>query len=85
MNYRIVFLNSAEKDLKQIKKDKQVTKKFNALIEVLRENPYQPPFKKLEGEWVGFYSRRINLYHRLIYGVDECTKTVKIMSAWGRY
>ncbi|OYS65516.1 hypothetical protein CBF94_10305 [Limosilactobacillus reuteri] len=33
----------------------------------------------------GFYSRRINVQHRVVYRVDEINKKVIIYSAWGHY
>ena len=42
-----------------------------ALLEILQENPYQPPYEKLVGNLAGYYSRRINIQHRLVYEIDE--------------
>ena len=61
--------------------------KAKALIDLLRENPYQtpPPYEKLVGNLKGAYSRRINIQHRLVYEVVEDAKTVKILSLWTHY
>ena len=58
-----------------------------ALIQVLRANPFQipPQYEKLVGDLKGYYSRRINIQHRMVYSVDEETKTVKIQSMWTHY
>lgn len=42
------------------------------------ENPYQPPYEKLSGNLTGYYSRRINIKHRLIYAIDENDKKLKL-------
>ena len=57
------------------------------LIDVIRENPYHnsPPYESLTGDLKGFYSRRINIQHRLVYQVYEEEKTVKIVSMWKHY
>ena len=62
-------------------------KNVKALIEVLKENPFQnpPPYEKLVGDLQGAFSRRINIKHRLIYQVYEEEKTVKILSMWTHY
>jgi Txe/YoeB family toxin of toxin-antitoxin system len=39
----------------------------------------RPLFEKLVGNLFGFYSRRINIQHRLVYEVIEDIKTVR----WG--
>lgn len=61
--------------------------KGKALIELLRENPYQSPpgYEKLVGDLQGLFSRRINIQHRLVYQVLEEEKTVKIISLWTHY
>ena len=56
--------------------------KREELLEILRENPFQtpPPYEKLQGDFKGAYSRRLNRQHRLIYMADEERKTVKIIA-----
>ena len=53
----------------------------------LRKDPLAPNqgFEKLVPPIKGFYSRRINIQHRLVYKVDQDTQTVIIYSAWSRY
>ena len=61
--------------------------KLEQLIEIIRNNPYQiPPFyEKLTGDMSEYYSRRINIQHRLVYQVLEDEKIVKILSIWSHY
>ncbi|GIN73758.1 hypothetical protein J14TS2_42330 [Bacillus sp. J14TS2] len=51
-------------------------KKFDKLVETVKENPYQtlPPYEILVG--VPNYSRRLNIQHKLVYSVDEENKAV---------
>ena len=74
------------KDIKKLKSAK-LDKKALALIEILKSNPFQnpPPYESLIGDLKGSYSRRINIQHRLVYCVDEDTKTVKILRMWSHY
>jgi len=44
-----------------------------------------PPFEKLVGDLAGAYSRRINFQHRLVYGVNTESKTVKEIRWWTHY
>ena len=85
--YRIVILPSAKKDKDKIKENPALKKRVEALLEILAENPYQnpPPYEKLRGNLSGFYSRRINIQHRLVYDVSEELKTVRIVAMWSHY
>ena len=57
------------------------------LLEVLAINPFQnpPPYEKLVGNLAGFYSRRINIQHRLVYQVLRDINTVKVVRMWSHY
>ena len=84
--YKIVYTKQAIKDIPKLK-SANLDKKALALIEILKDNPFQtpPPYKKLIGEFQGFFSRRINVKHRLVYQVYENEKTIKIISLWTHY
>ena len=84
--YQIYFTKAALKQLPNLKAAK-LDAKAKALIEILKENPYQnpPPYESLLGTLKGSYSRRINHKHRLVYQVYEEKKTVKIISMWSHY
>lgn len=84
--YSIVYTKKAVNDIPNLKSAK-LDKKAKALIELIRENPYQtpPPYEKLQCDLQGAYSRRINIKHRLVYEVFEEEQTVKIISLWTHY
>ena len=84
--YRIVYTRDAVKDIPKLEAAHLDTK-AKALIELLRENPYQSPpgYEKLVGDLQGLFSRRINIQHRLVYQVLDEEKTVKIVSLWTHY
>ncbi|MCT2872236.1 Txe/YoeB family addiction module toxin [Limosilactobacillus fermentum] len=86
MSYAIKLKRSANKDLKKIK-ESYLEKSFLQIIEQLRKDPLAPNqgFEKLVPPIKGFYSRRINIQHRLVYKVDQDTQTVIIYSAWSHY
>ena len=62
-------------------------KQAKALLAVLAENPFQnpPPYEKLVGDLRGFYSRRVNRQHRLVYAVDKEKEVVKVLRLWTHY
>lgn len=84
--FKVVFTKTALKDIPKLKKI-HLDETAKALIDVLKENPYQspPPYEKLVGDLNGLYSRRINVKHRLVYEVFKDEKTVKIISLWTHY
>ena len=84
--YQIYFSRQAMKDRKRIAQA-GLEKRAKSLLAILSEDPFQnpPPYEKLVGNLSGFYSRRINLQHRLVYAVDQETKTVKVLRLWTHY
>jgi Txe/YoeB family toxin of toxin-antitoxin system len=46
---------------------------------------YPPAYEKLVGELNGYYSRRINRQHRIVYKVIESKKEIHIIRMWTHY
>lgn len=86
MSYSIRIKKGAKKDLKKIK-GTYLEDSFREIIAQLRENPFadNQSFEKLIPPIAGFYSRRINVQHRVVYKVDKIAQKVIIYSAWGHY
>ena len=84
--YEIVFTKQAQKD-KKLLKQAGLDKRAKALLDVIAENPFKNPprYEKLVGDLAGYYSRRINVQHRLVCEVYEELKTVKVLSMWTHY
>ncbi len=84
--YRVVFTKRAEKD-KKLLKAAGLEAKAKVLLNRLVENPFQspPPYEKLLGDLQGYYSRRINVQHRLVYSVDTDVQIVVVRSMWTHY
>lgn len=84
--YQIYYTKRAVSEIPKLKAAK-LDQKAQALIDVLRKNPYQrpPEFEKLKGDLSGAYSRRINIKHHLVYEVLETEQAVKIISMWSHY
>jgi Txe/YoeB family toxin of toxin-antitoxin system len=62
-------------------------KKADDLLDILEKDPFTayPPYEKLVGEFDGFYSRRINIQHRLVYQVDRKSHRVFVERMWTHY
>ena len=86
MSWTVVFTTQARKDAKKLSAS-GLKPKAEAIIDILRENPYQvpPPYEKLVGDLAGAYSRRINIQHRMVYQIIVNDKTVKVIRMWTHY
>lgn len=93
--YRIVYEKQAVKDIKNLK-SAGLDKKTKELIEIIKQDPFQipPAYEGLLGNLSGYFSRRINIQHRLVYQVYaepikineiEYEGTVKIIRMWTHY
>lgn len=93
--YLIRFTKQAAKDAAKLK-GAGLADKAKALIEIVRENPFQTPptYEALVGNLDGLYSRRINLKHRFVYEVISESVTedgvcyegiVKVVRMWTHY
>ncbi len=84
--YEIRFTKLAEKH-KKLLKQAGIDEKARKLLSLIAEDPYRnpPPYEALVGELKGFYSRRINIQHRLVYQVYENEKVIKILAMWSHY
>ena len=86
MKYQLVFTKQAVKDSKKLS-SAGLRPKAEKLLEIISENPFQnpPPYEKLTGDLTGYYSRRINIQHRLVYQVIAKEKAVKVIRLWTHY
>lgn len=82
----VLFTKNAEKDKPKLKAA-GLEKKAKSLLVLLSENPFQvpPSYEKLVGDLNGYYSRRINIQHRLVYRVDSQKNIVIVHSMWSHY
>ena len=71
---KIVFHpNACEDYLYWQKTDKRMLKKINSLIKEISRTPYEGSGKPepLKFDLTGFWSRRIDIEHRLVYRVEK--------------
>lgn len=69
-----IFLDPGWEDyLYWQKNDKKILKKVNTLIKEIERTPYEGSGKPeaLKYDLIGWWSRRINIEHRLVYKVEE--------------
>ena len=65
--------------------DKKTLKRINTLIEAARQGPFNGIGKPepLLGNLVGYWSRRIDETHRLVYGADDTD--IDVVACRGHY
>lgn len=82
--WTVILTKQANKDAKKLS-SAGLKPQTQQLLMILTENPYQPPYEKLRGDLSGYYSRRINKQHRLIYQILSEEKIVKVLRMWSHY
>lgn len=82
---KIEVTKNAQKHLKHFKKDQVMIKKIKTLIEAIQQDPFEGIGRPeaLKYNFQGYWSRRINLEHRLIYEVKD--DRIVIVSCKGHY
>ena len=82
----VVYSKQSYQDYEKLKQYPRLLKKVQALIELLKKNPYEtmPSFDKLVG-CDNIYVRRISFQHRLIYEVRKEENVVVIIRMWTHY
>ncbi|MGF7078766.1 Txe/YoeB family addiction module toxin [Mucilaginibacter sp. UYCu711] len=76
---KIVFLDQGWEDyLYWQSTDKALLKKINALIKEIERTPFEGSGKPepLRHNFAGYWSRRINLEHRIVYKIDNDTVVI---------
>ena len=86
MSWSVVLSKNAVKDARKLK-EAGLKPQAEKLLQLLSENPFKVPpvYEKLVGNLQGFYSRRINIQHRLIYDVNKRKKVVHVLRMWTHY
>lgn len=87
MSFKIKMTKIAKKDQLKVFAITALKRKAEDIKKLLETNPFQypPEYEKLEGDFKGLYSRRLNIQHRLVYQVYKKEKIVKIISMWTHY
>jgi len=82
----IKFTKNAEKD-KKFLKSAELEGKAKKLLNLIAENPFKnpPSYEKLVGDLQGYYSRRLNIQHRIVYKVYKEINIIVIHSMWSHY
>ena len=79
-NYKILLSKVAIKDREKLY-NSGLGNKCDDILDKMSDNPfyYPLPFEKLVGDLKGYYSRRINRQHRIIYSFLDNKKEIHII------
>ena len=86
MSWRVILSKQAAKDAKKLN-SAGLRPQAERILALLQKDPFvlYPPYEKLVGNLQGFYSRRINIQHRLVYRVDSEQQVVHVLRMWSHY
>ncbi len=86
MTWDVVLSRQAVKDATRLRHS-GLKPQAEKLLHLLAEDPFRipPRFEKLVGNLEGFYSRRINIQHRLVYRLDPARRVVHVLRMWTHY
>jgi len=86
LSWTVVLSKQAVKDIKKIRQAGLASKTM-LLLKTLRDDPFANPprYENLVGNLKGFYSRRINIKHRMVYSVDIDKHVVHVLRCWTHY
>lgn len=84
--YKLLFSKAASKDKLKLK-NCGLDKNCRIILDLMINDPYgyPPSYENLTGELNGYYSRRINRQHRIVYKVIEEKKEIHIIRMWTHY
>ncbi len=80
MTWTVVLSRQAVKDARKLARA-GLKPQAEKMLLLLERDPFAMPprFEKLVGNLAGFYSRRINIQHRLVYQVNREQKIVHVL------
>ena len=86
MKWKLVFTSQSKNDTKKLAHS-GLKDKADEILDILEMDPFMnpPSYEKLVGDLKGFYSRRINIHHRVVYEVLEKEHIVKVLRLWTHY
>jgi toxin YoeB len=86
VKWRVILSKQAVKDARKLR-EAGLKPQTEKLLDLIAENPFvtPPAYENLVGNLKGFYSRRINIQHRLVYDVDSREKIVHVLRMWTHY
>ena len=86
MKWTVILSKKAVKDAEKLSQS-GLKPQAERLLDIPKDDPLTdyPTFEKLVGNLDGFYSRRINIQHRLVYSVNKKKRTVHVLRMWSHY
>jgi toxin YoeB len=86
MTWTVLYTTAAQRDVKTIRKRyPHLVDKLETIDAQLRSDPLHPThrFEALRGDLSGYYSRRLDGFHRVVYRIER--PDVVVVSCLGHY
>jgi Txe/YoeB family toxin of toxin-antitoxin system len=86
VGWSVILSKQAIKDIEKLKRA-GLAQSAKELLFLLAADPFttQPKVEKLVGNLQGFYSRRINIQHRLVYSINKESRVIHVLRMWSHY
>ncbi|KAF0188914.1 MAG: Txe/YoeB family addiction module [Desulfobulbaceae bacterium] len=86
VSWSVILSKQAIKDIEKLKRA-GLAQSAKELLFLLAADPFTtlPKYEKLVGNLQGFYSRRINIQHRLVYSIDKESGVIHVLRMWSHY
>lgn len=86
MRWQVVLSSKAVKDARKLARA-GLRPQTQKLLELIEDDPFASPprFERLVGNLAGYYSRRINIQHRLVYRVDSERRLAHVLRMGTHY
>ena len=86
VKWELRFKKDAEKDSLKLR-SAGLKGKADKILSMIENDPFYipPPFEKLMADLRGFYSRRINKQHRIVYEIDKEKNQIIIYRMFTHY
>ena len=86
MTWTVLYTTAAQRDVKTIRRRfPHLATRLEAIDEQLRQDPLHPShrFEALRGDLGGYFSRRLDGFHRVVYRIER--PDVVVVSCLGHY
>jgi toxin YoeB len=86
LTWTVLYTPAAQRDVKSIRRrHPHLVPRLEEVDAILRRNPREPShhFEALRGDLTGYYSRRLDGFHRIVYRIER--PDVVVVSCLGHY
>ena len=85
-DWTLRYSRQAQKDARRLAAS-NLKNRAQRLLDIIADDPFTrpPAYERLVGDLAGYYSRRINIQHQLVYEVHPEERVILILRMWTHY